>query len=89
VVAEDADVLGISSLSGSHLVMVPPVIAGLRERGLDRVSVLVGGIIPAEHLDALREVGVDRVFGPGVVLADIAEHIERRVAGRHRVSDPR
>jgi (2R)-ethylmalonyl-CoA mutase len=63
-VAEDVDVVGLSVLSGSHLSLIPDVIAGLREAGLDDVPVVVGGIIPDSDAATLRTAGVARVFTP-------------------------
>jgi (2R)-ethylmalonyl-CoA mutase len=80
-VEEDVDVVGLSVLSGSHLSVVPDVVAGLRENGLDDVPVVVGGIIPAADADTLRKAGVARVFTPKDfeitdVLAQIVDAIE-------------
>ena len=63
-VEEDVDVVGLSVLSGSHLSVVPDVVAGLRENGLDDVPVVVGGIIPERDVERLLEAGVARVFTP-------------------------
>src|SRR4051794_34066932 len=63
-VEEDVDVVGLSVLSGSHLQVVPAVLQGLREAGLDDVPVVVGGIIPDGDARRLREQGVARVFTP-------------------------
>jgi (2R)-ethylmalonyl-CoA mutase len=63
-VQEDVDVVGLSVLSGSHLSVVPDVIAGLRAAGLDDVPVVVGGIIPEADAATLRAAGVARVFTP-------------------------
>jgi (2R)-ethylmalonyl-CoA mutase len=63
-VEEDVDVVGLSVLSGSHLQVVPAVLRGLREAGLDDVPVVVGGIIPDGDARRLREQGVARVFTP-------------------------
>jgi (2R)-ethylmalonyl-CoA mutase len=63
-VQEDVDVVGLSVLSGSHLSVVPEVVAGLRAAGLDDVPVIVGGIIPEADAPRLREAGVARVFTP-------------------------
>jgi len=63
-VEEDVDVVGLSVLSGSHLSVVPDVVAGLRENGLDDVPVVVGGIIPAGDAETLRAAGVAKVFTP-------------------------
>jgi ethylmalonyl-CoA mutase len=63
-VEEDVHVVGLSVLSGSHLQVVPAVLAGLREAGLDDVPVVVGGIVPDSDARRLREQGVARVFTP-------------------------
>ncbi len=63
-VEEDVDVVGLSVLSGSHLSVVPDVVAGLRAHGLDDVPVVVGGIIPDADVPRLMEEGVARVFTP-------------------------
>jgi (2R)-ethylmalonyl-CoA mutase len=63
-VEEDVHVVGLSVLSGSHLQVVPAVLRGLREAGLDDVPVVVGGIIPDSDARRLREQGVARVFTP-------------------------
>jgi (2R)-ethylmalonyl-CoA mutase len=63
-VEEDVHVVGLSVLSGSHLQVVPAVLQGLREAGLDDVPVVVGGIIPDSDARRLREQGVARVFTP-------------------------
>ncbi|MBV6696691.1 cobalamin-dependent protein [Kitasatospora aureofaciens] len=82
VLAEDADVLGLSSLSGNHLALVPPVLQGLRAVGADDVPVLLGGIVPAEDADLLRAQGVSEVFGPGTDLTSIVRMIRELVARR-------
>jgi ethylmalonyl-CoA mutase len=63
-VEEDVDVVGLSILSGSHLSVVPDVVAGLRAAGLDDVPVVVGGIIPEPDAATLLADGVARVFTP-------------------------
>ncbi len=63
-VAEDVHVVGLSILSGSHMELVPDVLAGLREAGLDDVPVVVGGIIPDSDAAALEAAGVAAVFTP-------------------------
>jgi len=62
---EDVDGIGLSILSGAHMTLVPRVLEGLREMGLDHIKVFVGGIIPAEDAAKLEEMGVAGVFGPG------------------------
>ncbi len=63
-VEEDADVVGLSILSGSHMELVPEVVAGLAAAGLTDVPVVVGGIIPEADADELRRDGVAAVFTP-------------------------
>jgi (2R)-ethylmalonyl-CoA mutase len=63
-VEEDVHVVGLSVLSGSHLQVVPAVLRGLKEAGLDDVPVVVGGIVPESDARRLRDQGVARVFTP-------------------------
>ncbi len=72
---EDVDAVGLSILSGAHMTLVPRVLEGLREAGLDDVAVFVGGIIPDEDADTLREQGVAAIFGPGASTQDIVETV--------------
>jgi methylmalonyl-CoA mutase, C-terminal domain len=72
---EDVDVVGLSILSGAHLTLLPRITALLKERGLDDVLVTAGGIIPDDDVPALTEAGVDRVFGPGTTIAEVAEYL--------------
>ncbi len=72
---EDVDVVGLSILSGAHMTLLPRITALLKERGLDDVLVTAGGIIPDDDVPALTEAGVDRVFGPGTTIAEVAEYL--------------
>jgi methylmalonyl-CoA mutase C-terminal domain len=81
-IQEDVDVLGLSMLSGAHMTLVPKIMAGLREQGADDITVVVGGIIPAEDVPKLKEMGVAAVFGPGTPLQTIVDFI--RAHGRRR-----
>ncbi len=80
---EDVDVIGLSILSGAHLELVPPIMALLREKGLDDLIVLVGGIIPNEDKPALKAMGVAEVFGPGTPVSEIASYIKRAVEEKY------
>ena len=73
-VEEDVDVIGISSLATDHLI-VPKLMAALREAGLADTAVIVGGIVPDADEPALRDAGVARVFHPGTPLAEIAAYV--------------
>ena len=79
---EDADAIGLSILSGAHNQICPQVVALLREKGLDDVPVVVGGIIPDVDVPRLTEAGVAAVFRPGSPMREIAESIAREVARR-------
>jgi methylmalonyl-CoA mutase C-terminal domain/subunit len=82
-VQEDVDVLGISILSGAHNTLVPKIMAGLEEYdAFEDTLVIVGGIIPDEDREGLREEGVDAIFGPGTPMAETIEFIEENVPRR-------
>lgn len=71
---EDADVIGISSLATDHLI-VPKLMAMLKEAGLADVQVIVGGIVPHKDEDTLIQSGVARIFHPGTSLDEVVEHV--------------
>jgi len=79
---EDADVIGLSILSGAHMHICPKLMSLLKEKGLDHVRVLVGGIIPDDDVPALKEAGVSAVFGPGTTIREVAEYIRGNVHRR-------
>jgi methylmalonyl-CoA mutase C-terminal domain/subunit len=79
---EDVDVVGLSILSGAHLVLVPRVIAALRERGVDDAVVVVGGIVPPDDATRLKEGGVAEVFGPGTPMQAIVDFVRARAPVR-------
>ena len=74
-VQEDADVVGLSVLSGAHLTLFPKVVELLREAGRGDVLVTGGGIIPREDMDALTARGVGRLFGPGTPTTELVAYI--------------
>jgi methylmalonyl-CoA mutase C-terminal domain/subunit len=76
---EDADVLGISLLSGAHMALMPDLMQKLRSRGLDHVMVILGGIIPEDDIPKLAEIGVAKVFTPGASLTEVTEFITQTV----------
>jgi methylmalonyl-CoA mutase C-terminal domain/subunit len=79
---EDADVIGLSILSGAHMHICPRVMALLREKGLDHVTVILGGIIPDADVPALHAMGIEGIFLPGRPLRDIVDFINRAVHAR-------
>ena len=72
---EDAEVIGLSILSGAHLPICRRVLELLRERGMDSVRVFVGGIIPSQDIPVLKELGVADVFLPGSSTRDVIRTI--------------
>ena len=79
-IQEDADVVGISVLSGAHMTLVPRIVAGLRENEADDVLVVVGGTIPGDDAEELRAGGVAAVFTPGAPTSEIVDFIRDAVA---------
>jgi|SRR5687768_5366861 methylmalonyl-CoA mutase C-terminal domain/subunit len=79
---EDADVIGLSILSGAHLHICPKVMALLKERGLVDVLVLVGGIIPDVDIPKLQKIGVRGIFLPGTPMQEIVEFIRKHARSR-------
>ena len=73
---EDVDILGMSILSGAHLEILPEIIDLLNAQEMDDVLILVGGIIPEADRQALTDLGIAGVFGPGTSTRDIVEFIQ-------------
>jgi methylmalonyl-CoA mutase, C-terminal domain len=72
---EDADVIGLSILSGAHMHICPRVMERLRDRGLDDVLVVVGGIIPDTDRPRLAEIGIEGIFPPGTPMQEVVDYI--------------
>jgi methylmalonyl-CoA mutase C-terminal domain/subunit len=81
-VQEDVDVVGLSILSGAHMTLFPRVKRLLEEHGRENILVTGGGIIPADDMAALEQMGVGKLFGPGTPTSDLVEYI-RTWAGAH------
>lgn len=79
---EDADVVGLSILSGAHMHVCPRLMDELRARGLEDVTVLVGGIVPDVDVPKLQALGVKAVFPPGTPMQAIVDFINRTVQPR-------
>ena len=77
---EDVRVIGLSILSGAHNVIVPRVLELLREKHMEDVKVIVGGIVPDEDAEELKRQGVAAVFQPGASLDSIVQFIRSAVA---------
>jgi methylmalonyl-CoA mutase C-terminal domain/subunit len=79
---EDADVIGLSILSGAHMHICPRVMELLKEKGLNDVLVVIGGIIPDVDMPRLREIGITGIFLPGTPMQEIVEFINKNVRSR-------
>jgi methylmalonyl-CoA mutase C-terminal domain/subunit len=79
---EDADVIGLSILSGAHNHIAPRLMQLLEEKGLEDVLVVIGGIIPDVDIPRLRELGVKGIFLPGTPMQEIVEFINTNARAR-------
>ena len=82
-VEADVHVIGVNSLAAGHLTLVPALRAELAELGRPDIMVVVGGVIPPQDYDALREAGASAIFGPGTVIPDAAVDLLRELGRRH------
>jgi methylmalonyl-CoA mutase, C-terminal domain len=76
---EDADVVGLSVLSGAHMTLCPRIMELMKKDRLDDVLVVIGGIIPDQDIPKLKECGVSAVFQPGASTEDIIAYIRQNV----------
>ena len=83
-VQEDADVVGLSILSGAHMTLFPRVLELLREQGRDDVLVTGGGILPKEDIEELQKLGIGKLFGPGTATTDLIDYIKEWFVERER-----
>jgi methylmalonyl-CoA mutase C-terminal domain/subunit len=79
---EDADVIGLSILSGAHNHIAPRLMDLLKERGLNDVLVVIGGIIPDVDIPKLKEIGIGGVFLPGTPMQEIVDFIRSHARAR-------
>jgi methylmalonyl-CoA mutase C-terminal domain/subunit len=79
---EDVDVIGLSILSGAHNAIVPRVSGLLRESKMDDVLLLIGGIIPDQDVEAMKQAGAAAIFQPGTAMDDIVQFIRAHVKPR-------
>src|SRR5437899_10895821 len=79
---EDADVIGLSILSGAHNHIAPRLMELLREKGLEDVLVVIGGIIPDVDIPKLQQIGVKGIFLPGTPMQEIIDFINSTARAR-------
>ena len=78
-IQEDVDVIALSLLSGAHMTLFVDVTKLLKDRNMEDVLVLGGGVIPKDDIPALKKAGIAGVFGPGTPTDDIADFIRKNV----------
>ena len=78
---EDVDVIGISFLSGEHLVFTPKIVSEMQKNKLDDVLLIAGGTFPAEDIPTMEKMGIDKVFRAGTLTDEIIEFIQTDVRG--------
>jgi methylmalonyl-CoA mutase C-terminal domain/subunit len=74
---EDVDVVGLSILSGAHMRLFPEIMKLLKDREMDEVLVIAGGIIPEDDVEPLKKLGIKAIFGPGTPTGEIIEFIRK------------
>ena len=79
---EDADVIGLSILSGAHMHICPRIVELLQQKGITDVLVVVGGIIPDVDIPRLRAIGIEGIFLPGTPMQVIVDYISANVRTR-------
>jgi len=81
-VENDVHIVGVSSLAAGHLTLVPEIKRALTEQGRGDIMIVVGGVVPPQDYDALKKAGAEAIFPPGTVIAEAAEDLLRKLAGR-------
>lgn len=76
---EDVDAIGVSILTGAHNTVFPKILSLMKEKGMDDVLVTGGGIIPADDMKQLNEIGVGKLFSPGTSTSEIVDYIKEWV----------
>lgn len=82
-IQEDVDVIGLSSLSGNHMVLAPRVARLLQEKGVPGKMIVLGGTVPPDDVPKLKESGIAAVFGPGTRVQRIVEFLLHPQSGTH------
>jgi methylmalonyl-CoA mutase C-terminal domain/subunit len=78
-IQEGVDAILLSCLSGAHDILFPEIMERLRAKGVEDILVIGGGIIPKEDIPALKEVGIQEVFGPGTKTSEIIEFLRAKL----------
>ncbi len=78
-IQEDVQVIGLSILSGAHNVLFPQLMSLLKQRGVDDIRVIAGGVIPEKDIQELKKIGIAEVFLPGSSTKDIVQWIQKNI----------
>ena len=81
-VENDVHVVGVSSLAAGHLTLVPELKAELEKQGRGDIMIVVGGVVPPQDYDALKQAGAEAIFPPGTVIAEAAEELVKSLNRR-------
>ena len=81
-VENDVHIVGVSSLAGGHLTLVPELKAELDRQGRSDIMIVVGGVVPPQDYDAVRKAGAEAIFPPGTVIAEAAEELVQKLNRR-------
>ena len=81
---EDVDVIALSSLNNAHMTIFPNVLNLMKEKGLDDVLLVGGGIIPENDVSSLEQMGMGKLFGPGTPVQDTVDYITNWVNNNRR-----
>lgn len=76
---EDVQVVALSSLSGAHAYLFPPVVEGLKKQDADDIMVLGGGVIPEDEVKELKKAGIKEIFGPGTSTQQVIDYIKENI----------
>jgi methylmalonyl-CoA mutase C-terminal domain/subunit len=79
---EDVDVIGLSYLSGEHLIFTPKIVEEMRKHNLDDILLIAGGTFPAEDIPTMEDMGIDKVFRAGSLTDDFVHYIKDNVKKR-------
>ena len=85
---EDVDVIGLSILSGAHMELLPAILNKLKEKCMEDIVVIAGGIMPDEDRIALEKLGVKGIFGPGTPTKNISDFIRANVPDHKSTNRP-
>jgi len=81
-VENDVHIVGVSSLTAGHLTLIPALKAELEREGRGDILIVIGGVVPPQDYDAVRNAGVEAIFPPGTVIAEAAQDLLRRLGDR-------